>query len=190
MRLPAVVFAALVLVAVPIVAGASPAYDDLQSLAKDMTFTTARLHPMQATALGIAGHDGQLEVPSEQSRTAEIALIISWQNRLAKIEADNKGAMTLVERDDAALLAAQLTGQLRQFTVYDADRKDYAAAANSVVGAIFTQFQHLPIAGQRGATSADVVRAWGDITSRLSKAPAFIVAANAMVTHPGHLQGI
>jgi len=189
MRLLAVAFSTLVLVAVPIVAGASPAYNALQLLAKDMTFTTARIHPMQATALGIAGYDGQLEVPSEQSRTAEIALIVSWQNRLAKIEADDKGAMTLVERDDAELLAAQLTGQLRQFTVYEADRKDYAAAANSVVSAIFTQFQHLPIAGQRGATSADVVRAWGDITSRLAKAPAFIVAANAMVTHPGHLQG-
>jgi len=48
MRLLAVVFAALMLVAVPTVAGASPAYGDLQLLAKDMTFTTARLHPMQA----------------------------------------------------------------------------------------------------------------------------------------------
>lgn len=190
MRLPAVVFVALVLVVLPTVAGASPAYDGLQRLAKDMTFTTARLHPMQATALGIAGYDGQLEVPSEQSRSAEIALIVSWQNRLAKIESDNKDAMTLVERDDAKLLAAQLTGEIRQFTVYESDRKDYAGASNAVVGAIFTQFQHLPIAGQRGATTATVERAWADITSRLGKAPAYIAAANSMVTHPGHLQGV
>lgn len=178
------------LFAVPSMANASPAYAQLQSLAKDMTFTTARLHPMSATQLGIAGHDGELETPSEDARAAEIALIVSWQNRLAKIESDDKGSMTLVERDDAKLLAAQLTGSLRQFTVYQTDRKDYAGAANAVIAAIFTQFQHLPIEGQRGATSATVAKAWDDITSRLSKAPAFIVASNRMVTQPGHLFGI
>lgn len=190
MRRIAVALAMLALIALPSIAKASPAYDALQRLAKDMTFTTARLHPMNATSLGISGHDGQLEQPSEEARSAEIALVVSWQNRLAKIQADNKNAMTMVERDDAKLLAAQLTGELRQFTVYQVDRKDYAGAANAVVGAIFTQFQHLPIAGREGATPATVARAWADITSRLSKAPAFITAANAMVTHPGHLYGI
>lgn len=177
-------------IALPLSASASPAYDELQRLAKDMTFTTARLHPMQATQLGIAGYDGELEQPSEQARTAEIALIVSWQDRLAKIEAENKGSMTLVERDDAKLLAAQLTGSLRQFTVYQTDRKDYSAAANAVVAAIFTQFQHLPIEGQNGATPATVAKAWTDITSRLGKAPAYIAAANRMVTTPGHLYGV
>lgn len=190
MRRLAVALATLALMALPAVANASPAYDELQRLAKDMTFTTARLHPMTATSLGISGYDGQLEQPSEDARSAEVALIVSWQNRLAKIQADNKNAMTLVERDDAKLLAAQLTGELRQFTVYQVDRKDYAGAANAVVGAIFTQFQHLPIAGVEGATSATVARAWADITSRLSKAPAYITAANAMVTIPGHLYGV
>ena len=190
MRRFAAVLAVAGFFAMPAAASASPAYSELQSLAKDMTFTTARLHPMQATQLGIAGYDGQLELPSEESRSAEIALIVSWQNRLSKIETDNKNAMTLVERDDAKLLAAQLIGSLRQFTVYQSDRKDYAGAANAVVGAIFTQFQHLPIAGQGGATSAAVAKAWADITSRLGKAPAYIAAANAMVTHPGHLQGV
>lgn len=190
MRRFAVALAMLALFAAPAAASASPAYGELQSLAKDMTFTTARLHPMLATQLGIAGYDGQLEQPSEDARSAEIALVVSWQNRLAKIEGDNKSAMTLVERDDAKLLAAQLEGQLRQFTVYQTDRKDYAGASNAVVSAIFTQFQHLPIAGQDGATAATVARAWADITSRLSKAPAYIAAANAMVTKPGHLYGV
>jgi len=190
MRRLTVALATLALIALPAVASASPAYDELQGLAKDMTFTTARLHPMAATGLGISGYDGQLEQPSEQARSAEIALVVSWQNRLAKIETDNKGAMTLVESDDAKLLAAQLTGELRQFTVYQVDRKDYAGASNAVVGAIFTQFQHLPIVGQEGATSVTVARAWADITSRLSKAPAYITAANKMVTHPGHLYGV
>ena len=190
MRRLAVALATLAFIVLPAVADASPAYDELQSLAKDMTFTTARLHPMLATGLGISGYDGLLEVPSEDARSAEIALVVSWQNRLSKIEADNKNTMTLVERDDAKLLAAQLTGELRQFTVYQSDRKDYAGAANAVVGAIFTQFQHLPIAGQRGATSATVARAWADITSRLSKAAAYIGAANRMVTKPGHLYGV
>lgn len=145
---------------------------------------------MLATQLGMSGYDGQLEQPSEVARSAEIALTVSWQNRLAQIEAQNKNSMTLVERDDAKLLAAQLIGSLRQFTVYQTDRKDYSGAANAVVGAIFTQFQHLPIAGQSGATASTVASAWADITSRLERAPAYIAAANAMVTHPGHLQGI
>src|SRR5262252_3395876 len=117
MRRLAVALAALAIIAMPAMANASPAYDELQRLAKDMTFTTARIHPMTATSLGITGYDGELEQPSEEARSAEIALVVSWQNRLAKIQVDNKSAMTLVERDDAKLLAAQLTGELRQFTV-------------------------------------------------------------------------
>jgi hypothetical protein len=174
----------------PMTASATPAYDRLQSLAKDMTFTWARLHPMTATGFGISGYDGDLETPSESARNDDIALIASWQGRLDKIEATGGSAMTLVERDDAKLLQAQLTSTLRQYTVYQTDRKDYSGPANAVVGAIFTQFEHLAIAGRSGATAADVARAWADVTSRLQKAPAYIVAGQRLVTTPGHLFGV
>ncbi len=183
----ALIALAVAVASAPSIAAASPAYAKLQALAKDMTFTEARLHPMTATFQGIPGYDGQLEHPSEAARAAEIALIVSWQGKLAQISAADSNDMTLVERDDATLLKAQLTSLLRQFTVYEGDRKDYSAAANAIVGVIFTQFQHLPIAGQNGATAATVQRAWSDIISRLEKAPDYIADANRLVTKPGHL---
>ncbi|HEY9084553.1 MAG TPA: DUF885 family protein, partial [Candidatus Tyrphobacter sp.] len=54
-------------------------------------------------------------------------------------------------------------------------------------GGIFTQFQHLPIAGERGAMAASRLRAWNDIIARLSRAPAYIGAGQRLVTMPGHL---
>jgi uncharacterized protein (DUF885 family) len=190
MRRHFAVLFALFAVVIPSLSQAAPAYDAMQALAKDMTYTSARLYPMLATGEGISGYDGALEQPTEANRTAEIALILSWQGRLNAIVAAHKSDMTLVERDDAALLRSQLTGQLRQFTVYQTDRKDYAGPSNAIVGAIFTQFQHIPVAGQRGATQASVSRAWGDIISRLEKAPGYIADANRLVTTPGHLFGV
>lgn len=180
----------LSIAAFPRPAAASPAYASLQALAKDMTFTWARLHPITATFEGIRGYDGALESPSEGSRNADIALIAAWQGRLDKIRVADGSAMTLVERDDATLLQSQLTNLARGFTVYETDRKDYAGAANAVVNAVFAQFQHLPIAGQSGATKNDVMRSWGDIVSRLEKTPAYIAASERLVTKPGHLFGI
>jgi uncharacterized protein (DUF885 family) len=190
MRPMIAVLVALCALAVPSMSTASPAYGGLQALAKDMTFTWARLHPMLATQLGIAGYDGTLEQPSEAMRTTDIALIASWQGRLDAIDAANKSQMSLVERDDSSLLRAQLTGLARGYTVYQQDRKDYAGPSNAVVNAIFTQFQHLPIGGQRGATEASLSRAWADIISRLEKAPTYIADANRLVTTPGHLFGV
>src|ERR1700730_7897733 len=109
MRHALVAFSAAAAMFVPAASMASPAYDDLQALAKDMTFTWARLHPIVATQEGIAGFDGTLEQPSEVNRTTDMALIASWQGRLDKIVSTNKSSMSLVERDDAALLRAQLT---------------------------------------------------------------------------------
>src|SRR5471032_221998 len=195
MNRPAIIVFALglqIVAAAPGVAmGANgPAYQQMQTLAKDMTYTWARVHPLTATGLGIAGYDGQIDEASEAARSQDMALIASWQGKLSKISSQYASSMTLVERDDAKLLGAQLTGLSRQYTVYNVDRKDYAGPANSVVGAIFTQFQHVPTAGVNGATAAGVARAWDDITSRLEKAPAFIVAAQALVTTPGHLYGV
>jgi hypothetical protein len=165
-------------------------YKQLQTLARDMTFTWARIHPLTATALGIAGYDGDIDAASEAARNDDVALIASWQGRLTKIKAQYGPSMTLVERDDVKLLDAQLINLARQYSVYQVDRKDYAGPANAVVGGVFTQFQHLPVAGVNGATAATIARAWADITSRLEKAPAYIVGGQALVTQPGHLYGV
>jgi uncharacterized protein (DUF885 family) len=162
----------------------------LTVLAKEMVSTAAHLHPMQATALGIAGSDGDLETPSEAARAAEITQIRAWQQKLHAITSGFGAGTSLTDRDDAKLLAAQLTGQLNALLVYQTDRKDYAAPANAIVGAIFVQFQHLPVAGKEGASAQDVASAWRDIAARLEKAPAYIEAGERLVTTPGHLFGI
>jgi hypothetical protein len=166
------------------------AYKQLQTLARDMTYTWARIHPLTATSLGIAGYDGNIDAATEAARTDDVALIATWQGRLAKIKSQYGSSMTLVERDDVKLLDAQLTGLERQYSVYQVDRKDYAGPANAVVGGVFTQFQHVPVVGVNGATTATISRAWADITSRLEKAPAYILGGQALVTKPGHLYGI
>jgi uncharacterized protein (DUF885 family) len=169
-------------------AAPDPAYQQLQTLARDLTFTWARIHPLTATSLGISGYDGDIDTATEAARNDDVALVASWQSRLAKIKSEYGSSMTLVERDDVKLLDAQLTSLARQYSVYQVDRKDYAGPANAVVGAIFTQFQHLPVAG--AANAASTTKAWGDITSRLEKAPAYIVGGQALVTKPGHLYGV
>jgi hypothetical protein len=124
--------------------------------------------------------------PSAAEEARDLGLIHGWQARLAKIPLTGE---SLHVRDDATLLRAQLLSMERQLTVYRTSHKDYAGPGNAIVDAIYTQFQHLPIAGQAGATSADVTAAWRDITARLQATPSYIHAAETLVTTPGHLQG-
>ena len=166
------------------------AHQALVSVAQDITYTTARVYPMTATSLGIPGHDGELEAPSEAFRAAQVARLQQWQSQVDAIAAGFDAHSALVDRDDAALLKAQLTSSLNQLLVYQFDRKDYAGSANSIVNAVFTQFEHLPVVGQEGATAADLRRAWSDIIRRLAGAPAYIAAATPLVTMPCHLLGV
>ncbi|MGC1729727.1 MAG: hypothetical protein WA747_10130, partial [Steroidobacteraceae bacterium] len=155
-------------------AGAQPqqsAHRALESLAQDMLYTTARTYPMTATFLGLPGHDGELEKPSEAFRAAQVARLQQWQSRLGSIIAGFDVHTSLVDRDDATLLQARLTASLDELLVYQADRKDYSHPANSIVRAVFVQFQHLPVVGQEGATAAALRRAWADIAARLAGAP-------------------
>jgi uncharacterized protein (DUF885 family) len=165
-------------------------HEHLVDLARELTETTAHLHPMLATDRGMAGMDGELESPSEAARTAEIEQFRNWQRKLEAIASGFGASTSLTDRDDAKLLAAQLTRQLNELRVYQFYRKDYAAPANAIVGAIFTQFLHLPVSGKEGASAQDVAGAWRDIISRLEKAPNYIVAGERLVKTPGHLFGI
>jgi len=164
---------------------ADSSYNALQSLAQDMTFRWAALHPIVATSLGISGYDGKLDAPSAAEESRDLGLIHGWQARLAAIPLAGEPRSV---RDDATLLRAHLTTMERQLTLYRTSHKDYSGPGIAIVDAIYNQFQHLPIAGQEGATSADVAAAWSDITSRLQAAPAYIRAGDALVTSPGRLQ--
>ncbi|HEY1315083.1 MAG TPA: DUF885 family protein [Steroidobacteraceae bacterium] len=192
MRLIAVVFvcAAHFLLTPTSVQAQGATHDALVSLAQDVTYTSARLYPLQATALGIPGYDADLETPSEEFRAAYIQRLRQWQQQLQTISAGFDSKTSLVDRDDATLLAAQLAAAVDSLLVYQTDRKDYSAAANGIVAAIFTQFENLPVVGRDGATPQDVDKAWHDIISRLAKAPAYIVAAQRLATTPGHLYGV
>lgn len=166
------------------------AHQALTSLAQDITFTTAQVYPMTATYFGIPGYDGKLEAPSEAFRTAQVARLEEWQHRLEAISAGFDAHTALVDRDDALLLRARLTESLDELRIYAFDRKDYAGPATSLVNVLFVQFEHLPVVGQEGATAVQLKHAWADIISRLAAAPAYIAAAERLVTTPGHLFGV
>src|SRR5580658_5052403 len=141
----------------------------LQTLAKTITFDWAKSHPLTATFLGLSDEDGQLDTPSEAENVRDLATIRGWESELAYIPLD--GA-SLVDVDDAKLLRAQLTSFERQYTVYKTYEKDPSGPCMSIVGAIYTQFLHLPIAGAGGATKDDVAAAWRKIIGRMAGAPA------------------
>jgi hypothetical protein len=159
----------------------------LQTLAQSITFGWAKSHPLVATSLGLSDEDGQLDTPSEAENARDLATIRGWESELASIPLN--GA-SLMDVDDAKLLRAQLTGLERQYLVYKTYEKDPSAPSLAINGAIYLQFLHLPISGTEGATKTDVAAAWEKIVARLSGAPAYIAAGNALVTHPGHLYGV
>jgi len=179
--------AALFAQAAPLGAQPSGAGSRLQSLARDMTFGWAKSHPLVATGLGLTDEDGDLDTPSSAARQADLERIRAWERALAAIPL---AGATLAERDDAVLLRAQLTGMERAYTLYRTDQKDYSAPAQAIINAIFTQFIHLPSPGESGATAADRSKAWDRITARMKKAPAYIDAAQRLVTQPGHLYAV
>ena len=164
-----------------------PTHERIQALAHAMTFDWAKSHPLTATFLGLSDEDGQLDTPSEAENARDLATIRGWESELASISLE--GA-PLVEVDDAKLLRAQLVGMERQYIVYKGYEKDLSEPSMAIVNAIYVQFLHLPIAGTEGATSADVDLAWEKIIERLEGSPAYIAAGKALVTHPGHLQGM
>ena len=169
---------------------AESTHDKLTRLAQDMVQASIVDNPMRATYLGIPGMDGQLAVPSEAARAAAIAHLKRWVADLDRIKGAAGKSISLVDADDAKLLRADLDERLHTLLVRRTDRKDYAAPALALVGAIYTQFLHLPIPGQDDATAADVSKAWADITARLEKGPAYIEAGQKLVTQPGRLYGV
>lgn len=183
------IFASLAVLTGP-AAAAGVLNEKLTALAQDVVYTSAAMFPTQATQLGIPGHDGELDIPSERNRSAYLGKLQQWQKQLEEIAPAGRADIELVDRNDARLLGAQLAQSLNLLLVRKTDRKDYAAGANNIVGTIFFQLQFLPVAGREGRTAADVDKAWTDLTNRLRKAPQYITASQALVTEPGHLYGV
>ena len=165
-------------------------HDQLTALAQDIVRIGAHENPIHATYLGIPGMDGELVIPTEATRAANIAQLKAWAAQLEAIRKTAGPSMSLVDADDAKLLRAQLDERLDGLLARQTDRKDYASPALSLVDVVYTQFLHLPIPGRDDATAADVPKAWADIISRLEKGPAFIEAGQKLVTHPGKLYGV
>ncbi len=164
-------------------------HERLTALAQDMVRTSARENPVRATYLGIAGLDGELAMPTEAARAAEIGRLKAWIAQLDAIRRAAGPSISLVDADDAKLLRARIDEQLDELVVRQTDRKDYAAPALALVDVVYTQFLHLPIPGRDGATAADARQAWLDVVARLEKGPAWIEAGQKLVTHPGKLYG-
>jgi hypothetical protein len=169
------------------VAAATPVHDRLQALARSITFDWARAHPLEATELGIYEEDGELDTPGRAENARDLAAIRHWEGELAAMPL---GGAPLVDVDDAKLLRALLIRRERRYTTYKTYEKDYSAPSQAIVGAVYTQFQHLPTAGTNGATQSDAIAAWDKIIARLAHAPAYIAAGEALVDHPGHLYGV
>jgi len=161
----------------------------LTALAQEMTQTLARLDPMGATEQGLEGHDAELPVPSEAARAAKVAQLRRWSADVASIVRAAGQGLSLVDRDDATLLQSGLDRRLDALQVRQVDRKDYAEPALGLVNTLFIQFLHLPVPGRDGATDADLARAWADLTARMEKGPAYVVAGQRLVTRPGRLYG-
>jgi len=164
-------------------------HEQLVQLAQDITQTTGKLYPINATLLGITGHDAELEQPSEAYRQHYIDQLTLWQGKLKTIATSAGKTVTLVDADDVKLLQSQLARELNQLNVYKQDRKDYGSWALNIVNVIYDQFLHLPVNGVEGANGADVVKAWDDITTRMSKASDYINRGQRLSTTPGHLFG-
>jgi hypothetical protein len=178
---------ALFALCAPPAAPAANTTERLQKLAQSITFDWAKSHPLVATSLGLSDEDGQLDTPSDDENARDLATIRRWESELASISLD--GA-SLVDVDDAKLLHAQLIGMEGQYLVYKTYEKDPSGPSLAIVGAVYMQFLHLPIAGSAGATRADVNSAWQKIIERMDGAATYIAAGNALVTHPGHLYGV
>ena len=165
----------------------TPTAARLTRLAEDFVAASAADDPIHGSSLGLSQFDARLTPPSEAARAERIARLQVWKAELEAIWRDAGASATLVEAGDVRLLRANFDERLGELLVRQGDRKDYAAPALRVVEALFAQFLRMPIVGREGAGQADVDKAWDDITARLEQAPAYILAGQRLVTHPGRL---
>ncbi len=134
------------------------------------------ISPETATFLGDYTHDGDWSDPTAAGIARSKQVITTLEQRLDAI--DMTGA-TLQDRNDVTLLRAFIV-QLRRGVADQEAGKDASGPPLTVLGALFTMILH--------KNEQDSGIWWDHLISRLEKAPDFMAAAKASITHPGRLQ--
>jgi uncharacterized protein (DUF885 family) len=132
--------------------------------------------PEIATFLGDYSHDGDWSDPTPAGIAHFRAMLANYETRLNAI--DMTGA-TLHDRDDVTLMRAFVVQQRRALADQESG-KDPSGPPLTVLGAVYTMILH--------KQEQDSSVWWGHMISRLEKAPAWMTAQRALITHPGRLQ--
>jgi uncharacterized protein (DUF885 family) len=132
--------------------------------------------PEVATFLGDYSHDGDWSDPTPAG-IAHFKQILSTFEQ--KIDAIDMSGATLQDRNDVTLMRAFVVSQRRTIADREAG-KDPSGAPLTVLGVVFTMMLH--------KDEQDPSVWWGHLISRMEKAPAWMAAQRAQITHPGKLQ--
>ena len=132
--------------------------------------------PEVATFLGDYSHDGDWSDPTPAGIAHFKAMLSSFEQ---KIDAIDMTGATLQDRNDVTLMRAFLVSQRRAIADQEAG-KDPSGAPLTVLGAVFTMMLH--------KDEQDPTVWWDHVISRMEKAPAWMAAQRAQITHPGRLQ--
>jgi uncharacterized protein (DUF885 family) len=132
--------------------------------------------PEVATFLGDYSHDGDWSDPTPAG-IAHFKQILSTFEQ--KIDAIDMSGATLQDRNDITLMRAFVVSQRRTIADREAG-KDPSGAPLTVLGVVFTMMLH--------KDEQDPSVWWGHLISRMEKAPAWMAAQRAQITHPGKLQ--
>jgi uncharacterized protein (DUF885 family) len=132
--------------------------------------------PEIATFLGDYSHDGDWSDPTPAGIAHSKAMLDTFEQKLNAI--DMTGA-TLQDRNDVTLMRAFVVSQRRAIADSEAG-KDPSGPPLTVLGAVFTMMLH--------KDEQDPTVWWNNLISRMEKAPAWLAASRATITHPGRLQ--
>ncbi|MBV9234027.1 MAG: DUF885 domain-containing protein [Candidatus Eremiobacteraeota bacterium] len=134
------------------------------------------ISPETATFLGDYSHDADWSDPTPAGIARFRQLIDDYQK---KVDAIDMSGATLHDRNDIKLMHAFIRTQRRQIADIEAG-KDPSGPPLTVMGIVFTMMLH--------KDEQDSGVWWNNLISRLEKAPAWMAAQRAQITHPGRLQ--
>ncbi len=132
--------------------------------------------PEVATLLGDYSHDGDWSDPTPAGIAHFKQMLSTFEQ---KIDAIDMSDATLQDRNDVTLMRAFVVSQRRTIADQEAG-KDPSGAPLTVLGVVFTMMLH--------KDEQDPSVWWGHLISRMEKAPAWMAAQRAQITHPGKLQ--
>jgi uncharacterized protein (DUF885 family) len=132
--------------------------------------------PEVATFLGDYSHDGDWSDPTPAGIAHFKQMLSTFEQ---KIDAIDMSGATLQDRNDVTLMRAFVVSQRRTIADREAG-KDPSGAPLTVLGVVFTMMLH--------KDEQDPSVWWGHLISRMEKAPAWMAAQRAQITHPGKLQ--